>query len=520
MLEKILNNRKIILYLIPFFLGLLTVLSFQPFNFSFINFFILPSLFSLIIYIRKKSQSTYRKKPFLRNLFLVGIVFGFGYFLSGIFWISYSLTFDDNFKFLIPIALLCIPLFLSLFFGFTTLIVGRFLDYNISSIFLFSGSLALSDYLRAKILTGFPWNLWCYSWSWLTEILQLLNMIGLFAFNLLIITIFTFPVVIFFKRNLGKKILFISLFFILVLSSYLHGSFSINKNEGLINYLNNENKIYVKVISPNFDLKYNTPIQEIENKLKKLVRFSEANPEKETLFIWPEGSFTGYSYSDIYEFKDLIAKNFNKNHLILFGINTFNKQTGNYFNSLVVVDHKFRIIEQYNKKKLVPFGEFIPFETFLNKFGLKKITEGYGSFSKGKFQENISIKNANVLPLICYEIIFTELIQKSVNKTNLIINISEDGWFGKSIGPHQHFAKAIFRSIESDSFLIRSANQGVSAIISNKGKVIKKLNINEEGNIEMDIPLIISKFKIKNDLIFFILLFTYLLIFIIFKKRN
>ena len=124
------------------------------------------------------------------------------------------------------------------------------------------------------------------------------------------------------------------------------------------------------------------------------------------------------------------------------------------------------------------------------------------------------------MPLICYEIIFTELVQKSTNKTNLIINISEDGWFGKSIGPHQHFAKAIFRSIESDTFLIRSANQGVSAIISNKGKVIKKLNINEEGNIEMDIPLIISKFKIKNDLIFFILLFTYLLIFIIFKKRN
>ena len=106
------------------------------------------------------------------------------------------------------------------------------------------------------------------------------------------------------------------------------------------------------------------------------------------------------------------------------------------------------------------------------------------------------------MPLICYEIIFTELVQKSTNKTNLIINISEDGWFGKSIGPYQHFAKAIFRSIESDTFLIRSANQGVSAIINNKGKVIKKLNTNEEGNIEMNIPLILSKYKNKNDLIF------------------
>ena len=76
----------------------------------------------------------------------------------------------------------------------------------------------------------------------------------------------------------------------------------------------------------------------------------------------------------------------------------------------------------------------------------------------------------NILPLICYEIIFPELIQKASNKTNLIVNISEDGWFGNSIGPHQHFAKAIFRSIENNSYLVRSANQGISAIISNKGE--------------------------------------------------
>ena len=102
----------------------------------------------------------------------------------------------------------------------------------------------------------------------------------------------------------------------------------------------------------------------------------------------------------------------------------------------------------------------------------------------------------------------------------MIINISEDGWFGNTIGPHQHFAKAIFRSIENDSFLIRSANKGVSAIISNKGKVIKKLNIAESGSIEMNIPLIKSDYKNKNDLIFFTLLFTYLFIFLIFKNKN
>jgi apolipoprotein N-acyltransferase len=125
----------------------------------------------------------------------------------------------------------------------------------------------------------------------------------------------------------------------------------------------------------------------------------------------------------------------------------------------------------------------------------------------------------NILPLICYEIIFSELIKNSDVNTNLIVNISEDGWFGKSIGPDQHFAKSIFRAIENNTFLLRSTNQGVSAIIDNKGEIVKKLNRNEAGNIEYEVPLIKSN-KIKNDLIFFILLITYLLFFLVYKKQN
>ena len=120
--------------------------------------------------------------------------------------------------------------------------------------------------------------------------------------------------------------------------------------------------------------------------------------------------------------------------------------------------------------------------------------------------------------MICYEVIFSDLIQKSDNSTNLIVNISEDGWFGKSIGPDQHFAKSFFRAIENNTFLLRSTNQGVSAIIDNKGNIIKKLNRNEAGNIEFEVPLIKSN-KNKNDLIFFILLITYLLFFLIYKKK-
>jgi apolipoprotein N-acyltransferase len=212
-----------------------------------------------------------------------------------------------------------------------------------------------------------------------------------------------------------------------------------------------------------------------------------------------------------------LKKNFQ--HNIIFGANKLDLKTGRFYNSMLLVNNNFEIIQSYNKRKLVPFGEFLPFENFFNKFGFKKITEGHSSFLKGQKDNNLFIDELKILPLICYEIIFTDLLQRSEVKTNLIVNISEDGWFGDSIGPDQHFVKSVFRSIENNTFLLRSANRGVSAIIDNKGNIIKRINRNEAGNIEFNVPLIESN-KIKNDLIFFLLLITYLLIFQFYKNKN
>jgi apolipoprotein N-acyltransferase len=517
MIDKFINNRFFIIFLFPFILGSLSVLSFQPFNIIFINFLIFPILFYSVIFINKKSKVTYRKKPYKKNLFLFGLLFGFGFYFSGLSWITNSLTFDQNFKILIPFALILIPLFLSLFMAFTILFFGPFLQLNFPSIFFFSASLSLSDYLRAKLLTGFPWNMWAYSSVWITEFLQILNFIGLHSFNLLLVTIFTYPIIFFFKINTIKKtVYFFSLVFLILILN-IFGNYEINKNKKRLESI--DQSAYVKVISPNFDLKYGLNEAQIEKKIKKLIKISDPDKKKKTLFIWPEGVFSGYSYDEIIKFRNLIKQNFSREHSIVFGINTFDPDSGRYFNSMLIVDNNFNIIKSYNKRKLVPFGEFLPLENFLNKLGLKKITEGHGSFLKGKNNNNLIIDKLNILPMICYEVIFTDFIQQSSASTNLIINISEDAWFGKSIGPDQHFAKSIFRAVEHNTFLIRSANKGVSAIIDNKGNIIKQLNRNEVGNIEYEVPLIKSN-KVKNDLIFFMLLITYLFIFQIYKEKN
>ncbi|MBA1340412.1 MAG: apolipoprotein N-acyltransferase [Pelagibacterales bacterium] len=513
--QKILQSKFLMIYFIPFILGSLTVLSFQPFNFIFINFFIIPAIFLILSYVNKRSKNIYRKKPYLKNLFFIGYFFGVGFFLTGTYWISHSLTFDENLSFLMPFAIILIPLFLGVFFGFGALISGTLIQNNFTSVLLFCSSFAFVDFLRSKLFSGFPWNLWAYSWSWFPEMLQILNPIGLFAFNLLALTSFCIPLIFFFKKLNYKYLLIFSLTLLLFLN-YIYGSFSLNHKS----HNNLVPSINVKVVSPSFDLKYNLTEKEIEELIVKLIRYSEPVKDKQTIFVWPEGVFSGYNFNDLKKYKRLFNESFSENHKIIFGINTLNESTNKYFNSLLVVDHNFRVLYQYNKIKLVPFGEFIPFEDFLRKFNLKKVTQGYESFSKGKFENYFSAGHFKILPLICYEIIFPELTQKSNEKGKIIVNISEDAWFGNSIGPHQHFAKAIFRAIESNAYVARSANRGISAFIDNKGNILKRLEPHETGNIELNIPLVSHSSKNKNDLIFFILLFTYILIFFTIKNNK
>ena len=135
----------------------------------------------------------------------------------------------------------------------------------------------------------------------------------------------------------------------------------------------------------------------------------------------------------------------------------------------------------------MPFGEFLPFENILKKIGLRSITNNYQSFSSGRSRNLIEIKDKNFslkfLPLICYEIIYSGNLFDDYN-FDLIINISEDGWFGQSFGPKQHFIHSVFRAIESGKYILRSSNNGIAGIINPFGEVEKKIDFGKSGYID------------------------------------
>ena len=517
-----LNNKLIVMLVVPFLLGAITIIGFPPYNFTFINFLSFPILLFLISIIKKKTQSKFRKKKSNRYFFYLGCAFGFGFFLFGNYWISISLTHDDSFKSLIPFALVFIPLFLSIFFGFACLIIGPFCEKNFYFILLFSVIFSIFEFLRGNLLTGFPWNLFSYTWSWSIETIQILSLIGSYSLSLISVTFFCLPF-LFFNRGEIKKNSILTIFFIIIfVGNYLYGTNKVKNNNYSLDH-----SINIKIISPGFSLKDYNNRSEI-SQLERLIRISDPDKNKKTIFIWPEGIFYESYLHDIKKYKGLFLDNFSENHLIIFGINNFVQsddfEEQKYFNSLVVTNNKAEILSVYNKLNLVPFGEFLPFENFLSRFGLKKITRGYNSFSPGKVRNMINLgSNFNeslILPLICYEIIYPGKIKLKNQLPNLVINISEDAWFGKSIGPHQHYTKAIYRSVEEGVFIARSANMGISGFIDPNGRSIKFLDISESGNAEYKMPHLNKPtlYASYGNKIFFLIIFMYIFLALIFKK--
>ena len=496
-------------------LGALTSLSLPPFNYFVINFF----TFSLFFYyLIKKSNNLKNKKL----LFVYGWLFGFGYFSTNLYWISISLTFDQNYEFLVPLTIFLIPSFLALFYGIISFIFLTFKPKNgISSLLWFSLIFGLVEFVRGTILTGFPWNLIAYSFSNQLEFISVISVIGTYGFNLFCILMFTCPAILFIKVTSRYITINISIFFIVILF-FIYGSMYKKKFDNTVD----KNLDYkIRVIGSQIGLeKFYSEVDPVVI-IRDLIKISKPDLNDKTIFIWPEGIVPDITQQGLVEYKWLFEENFNKNHLFIIGINSEVIKNGskNYFNTFSVYDVNLNLINSYDKINLVPFGEFLPIENVLKNIGLRSLTNNYQSFSSGFKRNIIEINQQNfslrVLPLICYEIIYSGKLFTDPN-FDLIINISEDGWFGKSIGPKQHFSHSIFRAIESGKYVVRSSNNGIAAIINPLGVVEQNIEFGKSGYIDLNKikkikPTLFSQYGNK---IFVLLILLYIFLILLFNR--
>jgi apolipoprotein N-acyltransferase len=409
----------------------------------------------------------------------------------------------DKFAWLIPFAVSLIPAYLALYIGLICFIV-KFFDYRgFPKILFFSSSWVFAELIRSSAFTGFPWNLAGYVFMGSPELSQTGSIVGVYGLSLLAIILFSAPYLVLksisdFKLEGKAYKLSFSIIYLLPIMALTAG-LAVEGSKKLKKYENQFEKTDIRIVQPNIPQKEKFDRLRLGEQLYKFYTLTLKEPKNNgnvpDVIIWPEAA-TPFNIKTSARFRDEASNIIPLSSYLILGSVRFEGNGDNIkaFNSMEVLDSEGNLIEEktYDKHHLVPFGEYIPLRKFFPN--LDKITHGMGDFSTGKGTSTISIKNEipPYSPSICYEIIFPQYAiekkEKFEDEAKWIINTTNDGWFGNSSGPYQHLDIARMRAIENGVPVIRSANTGISAVISANGLLLDFIPLNEEGIIDAKLP--------------------------------
>tara|TARA_B100000029_G_scaffold516285_1_gene628400 strand:+ start:5923 stop:7392 length:1470 start_codon:yes stop_codon:yes gene_type:complete len=481
-------------------LGLLTSLLLPP-------FFILPLGFVIFPYFHKLIQEVNRINSFLLH-FVCGFLYGLGFFTIFLIWIRNPFYIDQATENYAIISFLLIFI-LSIIFGVFFIIFKITRKLN-SQLFLIPLIFILFEILIANLAYGFPWLTFSLIFSNNFFGSMLIYLFGTHLAGFIIICIFLIPTLfieknssLFFSRSLS--FLIISLFILLFLFySFLNLNTESQKSK----------KINVDLLQMNFSVSQNNILSKDEkyNQIKEAIKSSEAE-----LIIFGENNFP-YVLNNLDE---ISLQNYIKDHQTLI-IGATRKDNNNYYNSLLVIKKNHN--QYFDKKILVPFGEFIPFRNYIT---FMEAIAGTVDFKAGFVERNLAITNElSFIPVICYEIIFFwRLLNNNNLNTNLIINITNDAWFGNLVGPYQHFYITKMRASEFNKPIIRVSNNGISGIINHDGKILKSTKLNQYTKINYILEVKNKMYNFLNfhkiyNYIFLIIFFCILIISLIKKYEK
>jgi apolipoprotein N-acyltransferase len=428
---------------------------------------------------------------------MAGWWFGLGYFVPGLYWIGYAFLVDAaTFAWLLPFAILGLPAYLALFtafgFGFARLIWTR----DASRVLALAAALTVSEWLRGHVLTGFPWNAFGYALSEPLALAQAGSLVGLWGLTFLSVAIFASPAVLIDGASRGRKPWIAPALALLLLAAMgIFGAVRLASQPTTM-----VANLKLRIMQPNLqqDQRFNYSAK--AEVMKKYLTLSDraSGPQSTgvrdvNILIWPESAFPFFLTREadaMAQIADLLPKG---TVLITGAVRAPELPPGvkitRAYNSIYVIDHDGSVLSVYDKLHLVPFGEYLPFQNWMERLGFEQLTKVQGGFIPGTRRRTLDIPNApRTLPLICYEAIFPGAIATRDDRPGWIVNLTNDGWFGISTGPYQHLQQVRLRAIEEGLPVVRAANDGVSAVIDPLGRVVARLGLGLEGVLDSSLP--------------------------------
>jgi apolipoprotein N-acyltransferase len=471
-------------YATAFILGVMMAATMPPLEVSLVLLLCVPGFIGLARQSRTK-----------REAFLTGWAFGAGYFIAGLYWISYALFVDiAQFWWVLPFSAVLGPAALGLYYGFVPLLAWRYRKHERAHALMFVAAFALIEWIRGHAFTGFPWNLPGYTWQYFLSLMQVNSAIGIYGLTLLTLLWAAAPL-------MGKRgaVALLALFLMLAGAGALRLHLLPTEPSGHT----------VRIVQPNIPETLKWSRDDMRRNFEHILKLTATPAQMPITFtVWPETAVP----SDLQRNPAVaqeIAASLPSGSMAVIGTlrSTAEEQ---YFNSVTAMDGEGHVLGNYDKHHLVPFGEYIPYRQYLNLTPIANGIAMIGDFTRGGGVTTMRV-GGNLpapSPLVCYEAIFPGAVARDDDRPGWLVNVTNDAWYGYTAGPYQHLENARVRAIEEGLPLVRAANTGVSAVVDPLGRYVDHISLGSMGIVDaiLPAPLPPTVYAQFGDTLFFLML--------------
>jgi apolipoprotein N-acyltransferase len=434
----------------------------------------------------------------VRSAAVIGWWFGFGYFLAGLYWIGHAFLVDAHtFGWLLPVAVTLLPAGLALFTAFGLALARLLWSKGPSRVLALAVGLTVAEWLRGHVLTGFPWNAYGYALVTPLALAQTSALIGLWGLTAIATAVYASPAVLVDNPGDSRHRWLAPALSALVLAA-MAAYGTVRLLQAPTAYVDN---VRLRIMQPNLQQDDKFRYSQKQAVMNRYIGLSNraSGPQTSgmanvTHLIWPESAFPFFLTREadaLAQIADLLPEG---TVLITGGIRAPegaapNAAVNRAYNSIYIIDQDGSVLSVYDKVHLVPFGEYLPFQDFMERLGFMQLTKVAGGFIPGDRRRILTAPRApSFAPLICYEIIFPGAAVPAGERPGWMLNLTNDGWFGISSGPYQHFQQSRLRAIEEGLPLVRAANTGISAVVDPLGRIVRSLPLGSEGVLDAPLP--------------------------------
>ncbi|MBN2568265.1 MAG: apolipoprotein N-acyltransferase [Deltaproteobacteria bacterium] len=474
--------------------GVLLFISFPAYEFHYVIWVaIVPLLYAL------KGRS-------LSQSFFIGLISGLVYNVGIIYWVSFVVVHYGYLPLYLGISvMLLLALYLSLYVSLFSVALVYLRRKGIRDIYSAPLLWTVFEFAKAHFLTGFPWENLAHSQYDFTLLIQIADVTGIFGITFLIVLIncaFYDLLTMQLRKTFFKEVISVTIVFGLII---FYGFYRI---ENVQNSLKDTDHMNVSLIQGNIDqsVKWDPKFQMDTLRIYRELSFM-ASASEPSLIVWPETAAPFY-FQNIDEMHENILDIARRTGAyLLLGSPSYVNDKDRYLfkNSVYMVSPEGKIVGRYDKTHLVPFGEYVPFKKFL--FFVQKLVVGAGDFIPGDGITTLTMDGKGLGVLICYEGIFPEISSEYGAKgSTLLVNVTNDAWYGWTSAPYQHLTMAVFRAVENRTHFVRAANTGISAIIDPTGKIISRTGLFERAvlNGRVQLSSQITFYELYGDLFVYV----------------